>query len=679
MTTRPVCGAAIAGRSSPDGWPTYVARQAVYDRDLNVVAYEPLFRETPGAGVVRRLRELALQGYEIVLDDYAAGDGTRPLLDVAATVKLDVCGRSPEAIAASVAGLAGRRETCRELGFDRFQDHVFGVPQVMTGRRIRAARPVRSFAHLVSLTAHSRQPAELARIGMIRAEMMAALARGLGSADAATSFTVGLLSVADALRAVPVDVLLEEFDEFDERIVCALATRDGRLGTHLRDAYVRALAWADETAVGLGPPAHRSGARPSPAGPDTTRMRAFAPLADRDFRLYFTGEVLSMAGSGLHIVALGWYLLSRTGSATSVGLVWAIGLGSGVFMLPFAGPLADRYPRRLLAIGSDVYRLVLVVLMAALAYAGSPSLAALYMLTFLIGLGHSVFWPSVTALLQEVIRPEQLTEASGLVEITWQAGNLTGAALGGPILVRFGLGTAFAIDAATYALSALALLALHHRPAPAPEGGHESALRMARAGIAYLRGRPAVAGFGLASVIPWVATISLNVVIVAYVLRVLHRGATAYGLADMTYGAGALTSGVFAALLVLWLGEWRAMGAAMVALIACYAGLAGGPAAVPAFYLLLFTAGFCSSAFRVMTSAYLFKVVPNEMMGRTSSTFLLISMLLQVAVTLSVGPLVNRAGARGGFVLLAAIVAAGLALLGVVAAALRTPVASEQR
>ena len=399
-------------------------------------------------------------------------------------------------------------------------------------------------------------------------------------------------------------------------------------------------------------------------------MSTFAPLGDRDFRLYFMGEVLSMSGSGLHIVALGWYLLSRTGSATSVGLVWALGLGAGIFMLPFAGPLADRYPRRVLAIGSDVYRLVLVAGMAALAYAGSPSIPALYVLTFLVGLGHSVFWPSITALLQEVIRPDQLTEASGLVEITWQAGNLTGAALGGPILVRFGLGTAFAIDAATYALSAVALVALHHRPAPA-QGPHESGLAMARAGLAYLRNRPAVAGFGVASVVPWVATISLNVVIVAYVLRELHLGATAYGLADMTYGVGAMASGVFAALLVLRLGEWRTMTAVMVALIACYAALAGGPAAVAAFYLLLFAAGFCSSAFRVITSAYLYKVVPNDVMGRTSSTFLLVSMLLQVGVTLSAGPLVNRAGARAGFVLLAAIVAVGLALLGVVSGALR--------
>ncbi len=399
-------------------------------------------------------------------------------------------------------------------------------------------------------------------------------------------------------------------------------------------------------------------------------MNPFAPLGDRDFRLYFVGEVFSMAGSGLHVVALGWYLLERTGSATSVGLVWAVGLGSGIVMLPFAGPLADRYPRRTLAIGSDVFRLVLVAAMAALAYAGSPSLPVLYVLTFLVGLGHSVFWPSIMALLQEVIRPDQLTAASGLAEITWQVGNLTGAALGGPILVSFGLGTAFAIDAATYAVSALALLALHHRPAPA-EGPHESGLAMARAGMAYLRRNPAVAGFGIASVIPWVATISLNVVIVAYVLDVLHLSATAYGLADMTYGVGAMASGIFAALLVVRLGEWRAMTGVMVALIVCYAALAASPAAIPVFYAVLFLAGFCSSAFRVMTTAYLFKVVPNEVMGRTSSSFLLVSMILQVAVTLSVGPLINSTSARGGFVLLAAIVGIGLALLAAVAGGLR--------
>src|SRR5919197_691965 len=267
-------------------------------------------------------------------------------------------------------------------------------------------------------------------------------------------------------------------------------------------------------------------------------------------------------GMGLHIVALGWYLLARTGSATSVALVWTVGLGSGIVMLPLAGPLADRYPRRILAIAADLARLGLVGTMAALAYVGRPSLA-------------------------------------------------------------------------------------------------------------YLRRHRAVAGFGVASVIPWVATISLNVVIVPYVLQALRLSATAYGLADMTYGAGAMASGFLAAILVLRLGDWTSMTGVMAALVACYAALAVLPALVATFYVLAFAAGFCSSAFRVITNALLFKVVPNEVMGRTAATFLLASMLLQVAVTLAIGPLVNHAGPRGGFAALAAIVAGGLALLLVVAPAFR--------
>ena len=333
---------------------SFLLGEEVYALPPDRVGLEVLETVEPDAAVLRRLRELALQGYEIVLDDYVPGAATRALLAAAATVKLDVCGRSSAEIAASVAALAGRRvrlvaekiesreafEACRDLGFDWFQGYVFGVPQMMTGRRIRAARPtvlgllnalarpdvtveeleaiivqdvglsltllrymnsaavglvrrissirdaivflgtdtIRSFAYLVSLTAHSRQPAELARIGMVRAKMMEVLARSLGTGDASTAFTVGLLSVADALLAVPMEVLVEELDELDERVAGALSARVGELGAHLRwiesyergrlgeiepaavslsllrDAYVRALAWADETSACLGAP-----------------------------------------------------------------------------------------------------------------------------------------------------------------------------------------------------------------------------------------------------------------------------------------------------------------------------------------------------------------------------------------------------------------------------------------
>jgi EAL and modified HD-GYP domain-containing signal transduction protein len=414
-------GAAIARRSSPNGWPTYVARQPVYDRDLNVAAYELLFRGDasadeacvidaqaatgeavltavadigldllvggrralvnvsrdfllgeevlalppgrvglevlesvePDGAVVARLHDLAKRGYQIVLDDFVLTKATRPLLDVARFVKIDVKAMPEADVVRLVSELGGHPvrliaekiedpagvEFCREAGFHYFQGFVFGAPQMMTGRRIRAARltvlslmnalarpnvsiaqleaiivqdiglsvtllrymnsaavglsrrissirdaivflgtdTIRSFAFLVSLTAHSRQPAELARIGMIRAKMMELLGTALEHPDTPTLFTVGLLSVADALLEVPMSVLLDELDELDAGVKRALVARDGEMGEQLRwiesyergrpdqvdsaaispmllrDTYLRAVEWADQTSACLTP------------------------------------------------------------------------------------------------------------------------------------------------------------------------------------------------------------------------------------------------------------------------------------------------------------------------------------------------------------------------------------------------------------------------------------------
>ncbi len=394
-----------------------------------------------------------------------------------------------------------------------------------------------------------------------------------------------------------------------------------------------------------------------------------APLRDRDFRLYFAGEALSSVGSGLHLVALGWYLLSRTGSATDVALLWTAGLGAGLVALPLTGPLADRYPRRLLSISADVLRLMMVGALAALAFAGNPPLPAIYALTFVIGLGHNVFWPSITALVQEIVQPDQLVEVSGLTEVLFQVGFLTGAALGGPLLIRFGLGWALSIDAASYAISAAALSALHHRPEPREH--HLPFTALLRDGLAYLRQNRPVAALGVISVMPFVATISLNIVLVAYVLDVLHRSATVYSLADMTYGTGGLASGFLAALLVVRLGEWPFMLSTVAAATVCYLLVAALPASVAVFFVLTWVVGFASSSFRVVTNSVLLRVVPNAVMGRVTASVQLAMILMEVAATLAVGPLVNHSGPRAGLLLLAAIVALATAWLAVLAPRLR--------
>ncbi len=398
-------------------------------------------------------------------------------------------------------------------------------------------------------------------------------------------------------------------------------------------------------------------------------MNPLAPLRDRDFRLYFAGEVISFLGSGLSLVAVNWYLLARTGSATAVGAAWAVALGAGVLAFPLAGAIADRYSRRLIAVAADLLRLAAVSVLATLAFLGDPPLWTIYATMFVVGLGYAVFFPAIYAFLQEIVHPAQLMAASGLAEVTAQAGSLSGAALAGPVLTRFGLGWAFVIDGGTYLISAGALTAVRHRSSVGAAGAPY--LQLLREGWSYLRRNLPVAAFGVVSIVPGVATVVSNVVLVSYVMDVMHRDATAYGIADMTYGAGALLSGFAAALVVVRLGEWSALTCFMLAVIGSYATLSLGPTGLPAVLGLVFTAGFCSSAFRVTANAVLLRVVPNEVMGRTGASIGLSSTLIQVSLALAVGPVINRGGAEAGYAMLALLVAGGVAALVAALPALR--------
>jgi MFS family permease len=403
-------------------------------------------------------------------------------------------------------------------------------------------------------------------------------------------------------------------------------------------------------------------------------VNPLGPLADRNFRLFFVGETLSAVGNGMALIAINWHVLERTGSATDVSILFALTLGAGLVVLPVGGALVDRFSRRAVAVAGDVVRMAAMGWLAALALAGDPPLWAVYALAFVAGLGHAAFWPAIIALLQEIIDREQLTSASGLTEVTFQAGNLAGAALAGPVIVNAGLGAALAIDVATYAVSAAALLAIRYRPAARP--AHASYPAMVREGLAYLAAHGRLAAFGVVSILPFVATMSLNVVAVVYVLEVLDGDATTYGVFDMTYGAGALASGFLAALLVVRFGDRATLVGLLATLTATYAAFAAEPGSLPPAFALMFAAGFCSSAFRVVANAVLLRLVPNAVMGRTTATFSLSATVIQVALALAVGPVIDAAGAGAAFACLAALVGLGLAVLAVTLPALREPMRS---
>jgi len=206
------------------------------------------------------------------------------------------------------------------------------------------------------------------------------------------------------------------------------------------------------------------------------------PLRIRDFALLWAGMTVSLFGDGILLVAIPWqvYELSNAPTALSVvGIAWTVPM---VAFLVVGGVVSDRFDRRRVMIVSDVIRFAAVGAIGILAVADAISLPWLLGLMAVYGVGEALFAPAFGALVPDVVPPTMLVEANSMdMFVRTLAERLAGPALGGVLIALAGTGGAFLIDAGTFVVSALCLLAMRARPLAA---------RTARPGRAGPRCRP---------------------------------------------------------------------------------------------------------------------------------------------------------------------------------------------
>ena len=181
----------------------------------------------------------------------------------------------------------------------------------------------------------------------------------------------------------------------------------------------------------------------------------FGALAERDFRLFFTGYATSLVGAAMVPVALTFAVLQQGRSAEDVGYVLAAETVPLVILLLAGGVIADRLSRRAVMIGSDVIRCASELLLAVLLLTGSPALWVFMVLAGVIGAGQAFFNPALTGLLPFVVSPGRLQQANALRGVASSTAQIAGPAAAGLIVAAGGAGWAIAIDGATYAVSAV--------------------------------------------------------------------------------------------------------------------------------------------------------------------------------------------------------------------------------
>lgn len=220
--------------------------------------------------------------------------------------------------------------------------------------------------------------------------------------------------------------------------------------------------------------------------------------ANRNFRRLWGGTIVSLLGDWFNTIALYVLVTELTGSPLALGAVFITKMLPWALSAPLAGVLIDRYNRRRLMIGTDLFRAVVVLGFLLIDQpADVPWLYALLTAQVVAG---AVFNPAKSAALPNITSPRELLTANALMSATWSTMLAVGAALGGLAVEAFGTTAVFWIDSATYLVSALFIFGtvIPQDTDPAETSLLQSAVREISDGCRHLRTHPRIARFAFA-------------------------------------------------------------------------------------------------------------------------------------------------------------------------------------
>ncbi len=347
-----------------------------------------------------------------------------------------------------------------------------------------------------------------------------------------------------------------------------------------------------------------------------------APLRlDRDYRLLWSGQAISVAGRMITAVVLPYQVYVLTRDVLAVGALSLVQLVPILVFTLGGGAVADAMDRRRLLLVTQVALAVATVGLALVALLPEPPLAAVYALAFVAaGLG-SVDQPARISAIPRLVPAERLQSAIALNQVVFNAGAVVGPAIGGIVVAAVGISAAYAIDAATYGAAILALLLMHPIP-PAP-GAVRPSVRAIVDGLRFAwRRRPLLATF----VVDLMAMFfgSPRSLFPAMALDVFGVGAAGVGLFSSATALGAMIAALFAG----WTTRVRRQGVAVLLAVTIWGlGIAGFGLFTFSFPLALLCLAIASGAdviSAVLRSFIVQTLTPDALRGRVSSIHVLV-------------------------------------------------------
>ena len=378
--------------------------------------------------------------------------------------------------------------------------------------------------------------------------------------------------------------------------------------------------------------------------PDAVRRpTTFASLAVRNYRLYFLGGLVSNTGTWLARVAQDWLVLVilTNGSAKALGLVTTLQFLWIPLLAPWAGTVADRFPKRTVLIVTQTAMLVTSTVMAILALTGRITLVEVYVLASVQGIAMSFDGPTRQAFASEMVPTELIVNAVSLNSASFNLGRLVGPALGGVLIAAVGVGPGIAINAASYVAVIAALMAMRRAElTPSPLRRGRGALVE---GVRYvLRRHDLLLIMGVVLVMTTFA-MNFQVTNALMATKAFGKGATEFGLLGSIMAVGSLAAALLNARRAT--PRLATLLAAVAALGVCNLLLAVAPN-YPVYAILLMPTGLAMLTALMVSNATVQITTEPALRGRVMALYMAIQQGGIPIGALIIGFLADHVGVR---------------------------------
>lgn len=377
----------------------------------------------------------------------------------------------------------------------------------------------------------------------------------------------------------------------------------------------------------------------------------FSALRHRDFRLFWTGQLVSLIGTWMQNVGQAWLVLTLTNSAFLLGLVSAAQFLPVLALSLFAGVIIDRVSKRNLLLVTQSALLLLALILAVLVSTGHVRYWHVLLLAFLLGFVNAFDMPVRQSYIVELVgSKDDLMNAIALNSAIVNAARIVGPGVAGLVLALWGPAVTFYLNALSFVAVLAGLWCIPDRP-PAESTGRSQLWEPLKEGLAYIRSTRAVWGPLLLLGVLSTFAMNFNVLVPVFARDALRQSAQGYGLLLSSLGLGALFGSLTLAGYTRRGPNPRLLLAAGVGLGLFQVLLAEVRVSYLGAALLLMLAGWSMVTFNASVNTTVQLAVPDDLRGRVMSVYTLLLVGVTPFGNLFAGTLAHRYGAPAAFLI----------------------------